>query len=1000
MQESMEKDGNWGGKRKSGNDDSGSKAKKARWKGSRDRLKVCTHEVSVPEGYDEAATKLDPGIHGTLQEPIYTGKPAKEYSFELDPFQKKAVACLERRESVLVAAHTSAGKTVVAEYATAMSFRDNQRILYTSPLKALSNQKFRDFSAMFESMGGKDCVGLMTGEAVINPSANFIVMTTEILRSMLYNGSEILREVAWVVFDEVHYMKDKERGVVWEETIILLPPKTGLVFLSATLPNAREFADWVTSLHGNPCHVIYTDFRPTPLKHYGFPIGGDGLYFLKDGDGDFFPERFGEMMKQLDAGDSIVRANGIEENAQGRWKKKKNPRCATLEARGQLVDIVRVCKENNFLPAIIFCFIKAEAEATAGLLGKVSFNSPKEQEQVGQVFDSALAGLSDEDRDLPSISHIRPLLVNGVGTHHSGLLPIIKEITEILFQESLIKVLCATETFAMGLNMPARTVIFSALFKFDGEVMRQLTSGEYIQMSGRAGRRDVDDVGFVIMMVNSEMSEKNCKAMVSGSSDPLQSSFRLTYYTLLNLLRRVEGTQQTMGDIIKKSFQEFQHRRRVPELKARLKLLEEKAEQISLRVNDAQIVEYNETSKNMAVLENEIMRESKEGCMAFLRPGRLIKVKEWGWGVVMSVIAEWGSSTVFKKTHLVDTMLCCDRYSDEKPNARPLKPAALHRDAYTAVLPVPLSMIDRISTLCVDLPGDLRTQQTRRPVLKNLCSLVAIHREKIPTIDVCTQLHVTDPLVLPKVKELADLKSKKVSNPVHKVMQDSHGSSAVEKKVNMHLEAEELKEKIAGSFFGEFCEEAKAMTAVLRRLGHVNASDVVQLKGKVACEIDAGNSLICVELLFDGVFDTLDIPSSVSIATLLLQMSERSFDDIKNKRVLAEPFSKVMRTVEMIADVCIECKQDIDKEKFMELFNPCLMDVMYAWSKGESFVKVCDMTEVFEGAIVRGARRLDELLTQLREGASVMGNHALAKKFSDCCVSIRRDVMFSPSLYV
>lgn len=235
--------------------------------------KLCVHEVGLPEGYEESQNGLDPQLYGTVAKPNYKGEMARSFPFELDPFQSLAVSCLERHESVLVAAHTSAGKTVVAEYATAMAFRDNQRVLYTSPLKALSNQKFRDFTELFSGSDGPDCVGLMTGDNTINPSANFIVMTTEILRSMLYRGSEVLREVVWVIFDEVHYMKDRERGVVWEETIILLPPEVRMVFLSATLPNAGEFADWISSLHSQPCHVIGTDFRPTPLQHYGYPIG-------------------------------------------------------------------------------------------------------------------------------------------------------------------------------------------------------------------------------------------------------------------------------------------------------------------------------------------------------------------------------------------------------------------------------------------------------------------------------------------------------------------------------------------------------------------------------------------------------------------------------------------------------------------------------------------------------------------------------------------------------
>ena len=210
---------------------------------------------------------------GKAQPPV---TPAKTYPFQLDVFQQEAVNCLENKESVMVAAHTSAGKTVVAEYAIAMALRDKQRIIYTSPIKALSNQKYRDLQDEFKD------VGLMTGDVTINPHASCMIMTTEILRSMLYRGSDVSREMAWVVFDEVHYMRDRDRGVVWEEAMILLPDSVRLVFLSATIPNAREFAEWICRIKHQPCHVIYTDKRPVPLQHYLFPSGGDGVYMVVD----------------------------------------------------------------------------------------------------------------------------------------------------------------------------------------------------------------------------------------------------------------------------------------------------------------------------------------------------------------------------------------------------------------------------------------------------------------------------------------------------------------------------------------------------------------------------------------------------------------------------------------------------------------------------------------------------------------------------------------------
>jgi len=273
-------------------------------------------------------------VHGTLSSPEFNGEMAKQYPFKLDPFQSVSIACLERNESVLVSAHTSAGKTVVAEYAIAMAFRDKQRVIYTSPLKALSNQKYRELSQEFTD------VGLMTGDVTLQPNATCLVMTTEILRAMLYRGSEVIKEVAWVIFDEIHYMKDRERGVVWEESIIFLPPAIKMVFLSATMSNATEFAEWICSLHKQPCHVVYTDFRPTPLQHYVFPIGGSGLYLVVDENGQFREDNFGKLQ------DSFSKQNNQLDGRKGGGPKASGRIAKGGSASGNS-DIYRIVKVGS-----------------------------------------------------------------------------------------------------------------------------------------------------------------------------------------------------------------------------------------------------------------------------------------------------------------------------------------------------------------------------------------------------------------------------------------------------------------------------------------------------------------------------------------------------------------------------------------------------------------------------------------------------------------------------
>ena len=430
--------------------------------------------------------------------------PAKTYPFVLDPFQQTAIDYVEKNESVLVAAHTSAGKTVVAEYAIAKSLRDGQRVVYTSPIKALSNQKYRDLQEEFED------VGLMTGDITINPSATCLVMTTEILRSMLYRGSEVMREVAWVIYDEVHYMRDKERGVVWEESIILLPHKVRFVFLSATIPNAKQFVSWIAKIHHQPCHVVYTNYRPVPLQHYIFPQGGEGLHLVVDEKGKFREANFNKAMSMLQGGggmdgaiaDSMLDSGGGKGGGRGQKRKRgaggKGP-------NNDLHRIVKLIMTRNLNPVIVFSFSKKDCEKYALELKREDYTDEVEKDLISQVYSNAIESLAEDDRKLPQVEALLPLLKRGIGIHHGGLLPILKEIVEILFSEGLIKCLFATETFAIGINMPAKTVVFTNTRKWDGKEIRWVTSGEYIQMSGRAGRRGKDDRGIVIQMMDEKM---------------------------------------------------------------------------------------------------------------------------------------------------------------------------------------------------------------------------------------------------------------------------------------------------------------------------------------------------------------------------------------------------------------------------------------------------------------------------------------------------------------
>ena len=496
--------------------------------------------------------------------------PAYHFPFELDNFQKQAVLHLERNECVFVAAHTSAGKTVVAEYAIALAAQNMTRCVYTSPIKALSNQKFRDFREKFED------VGIITGDIQLNPEASCLIMTTEILRSMLYKGADLVRDIEWVIFDEVHYVNDAERGVVWEEVIIMLPSHVKLVFLSATTPNTVEFSDWIGRTKRKPVYVISTLKRPVPLEHYLFTAAGGKakMHKVMSSSKEFLMSGHAAAAKALTTSKSAKRGGG-RGGSGGRRGRGRGGRGGSGRAqKGQLRKLVEALKTKELLPTVFFVFSKRLCETCAHELSGVRLNSSGEQGKVRAFAASALSRLQGSDRQLPQVLRTIESAERGVGVHHGGLLPILKEVVEILFSRGLVKVLFATETFAMGVNMPARAVCFYSTRKHDGREFRDLLPGEYTQMAGRAGRRGLDAVGTVILALwgpDAPLSSDMHK-MLKGKATKLESQFRLTYTMILNLLR-VED--MSVEDMIKRSFSEVATQRLVgqhdiPAITARL----------------------------------------------------------------------------------------------------------------------------------------------------------------------------------------------------------------------------------------------------------------------------------------------------------------------------------------------------------------------------------------------------------------------------------------------
>lgn len=487
--------------------------------------------------------------------------PAYKYPFELDVFQKQAIMKLEEHSHVFVAAHTSAGKTVVAEYAIALSKQHMTRTIYTSPIKALSNQKYHDFKEVFKD------VGLITGDIQIDPTASCLIMTTEILRSMLYCGSEVTRDLEYVIFDEVHYITDPDRGYVWEEVLILLPDHVSIVMLSATVPNTLEFANWVGQTKKRKVFVCSTLKRPIPLMHYLYTGSGgkskNDIFLLVNGLNEFSIKGYREAIaaKEKDKPTAAFKSH--------KSSMSLNPK----QEQNMWIGMIDHLKRNDKLPVVCFTLSRNRCDRNLQALQSVDLCTGKESGYNYYFVQKCIQQLKPEDRALPQVLTLQDSLRRGIGVHHSGILPILKEIVEILFQKGHVKLLFATETFAMGVNMPARTVIFDNLRKFDGVESRMLRPAEYTQMAGRAGRRGKDATGTVIMLCKGDVpAETDLRTMILGKPMRLESQFRLTYAMILNLLR-VESV--SVEDMMSHSFMEFGSRTKLPEHKAKLQSVEQ-----------------------------------------------------------------------------------------------------------------------------------------------------------------------------------------------------------------------------------------------------------------------------------------------------------------------------------------------------------------------------------------------------------------------------------------
>ncbi|KAK1252320.1 hypothetical protein MKX08_003507 [Trichoderma sp. CBMAI-0020] len=979
---------------------------------------------------------------------------AREWPFELDTFQKEAVYHLENGDSVFVAAHTSAGKTVVAEYAIALAAKHMTKAIYTSPIKALSNQKFRDFRQEFDE------VGILTGDVQINPEASCLIMTTEILRSMLYRGADLIRDVEFVIFDEVHYVNDYERGVVWEEVIIMLPEHISLILLSATVPNTHEFASWVGRTKQRDIYVISTAKRPVPLEHYLW--AGKDIHKIVDSDKKFLENGWKDAHKAAQskdkapaAGNAIATRGGSQGGNQrggrggnqrggpqqrggrgggggqqrgrggpprashnpGHMGRAGNPggRSTAAQDKNLWVHLVQFLKKQTLLPACIFVFSKKRCEENADALSNQDFCTATEKSAIHMVIEKSIARLKPEDRVLPQIIRLRELLSRGIAVHHGGLLPIVKELVEILFARTLVKVLFATETFAMGLNLPTRTVVFSGYRKHDGHSFRNLLPGEYTQMAGRAGRRGLDKVGSVIIVPpggDDAPPVAELRNMILGEPSKLRSQFRLTYNMILNLLR-VEALK--IEEMIKRSFSEHATQQLLPEHEKDVKLAQAdlaKVKRESCGICDGVVDECHQAAQDYKRLTTDLYKALLR--IAFGRrmftPQRLI-VFNWEGIRTAGILLAEGMSP---KGSFDDPILhvCAIKPLRERRDATDQLPFIPAFRKYLSRLPqgkkrlttknmfVPLSDVECLTRWVLKgvMPEIFQGGSGAEDARDKIQEMCASWDDRWDEMDMAKVRSLPLQEMMEKRVQLAKTMTNSAAVKCPSFLKH-FAMCHDEWLITEHIA--QLKQSLSDQNL-QLLPDYEQRVQVLKELDFIDDATRIQLKGKVACEVHSGDELVLTELILDNVLADFE---PAEIAALLSSFVFQEKTDIEPTLTgnLEKGRDTIIAISEKVNDVqtrlqVIQSSEDSNDFTSRPRFG--LMEVVYEWARGMSFKNITGLTDVLEGTIVRTITRLDETCREVKNAARIIGDPELYQKMQTAQEMIKRDITAVASLYM
>jgi ATP-dependent RNA helicase HelY len=882
------------------------------------------------------------------------------YAFDLDPFQLEAVRAIESGKGVLVAAPTGAGKTVVGEFAIFRALNTGTKCFYTTPIKALSNQKFSELVERY----GSDNVGLLTGDNSINGDAPVVVMTTEVLRNMLYARSNTLNNLSFVVMDEVHYLADRSRGAVWEEVIIHLPESVTIIALSATVSNAEEFGRWLATIRGET-EVIVEEVRPVPLWQH--VMAGKRLYDL------FIDDSQHEVNPELAAlARNSAHASASRSQSKYGSKGRGAPRRTSLTPRRS--DVVALLEAEVLLPAIYFLFSRAGCDDAVEqiLASGLRLTSTVEREKIRHQVLEQTRDIPDEDLAALGFSDWIDALERGVAAHHAGALPRFKEIVESLFQQGLLKVVFATETLALGINMPAKSVVLERLVKWNGDAHVDLSPGEYTQITGRAGRRGIDVEGHAVVLWQQELDPKSLAGLASTRTYPLKSSFRPSYNMTVNLVGSI-GTERAR-ELLETSFAQFQADASVVGLATELRKLEEAKAGFfdSMQCHLGDFEQYSALRYEISVAERQdsrqVVRQRRDFGESQLRT---LKV---GDVVILSAGKKAGPAVVVSPAINSDKVEPRPMVLTGDRQVRRLN----HHDALADLTPigrirVPKSFSSRDAHMKKNLASQVREmgQQASDPKRRGKKS------------------HEVNPLV-------QDLRDQMRAHPCHGCDEREAHARWGERYQKTESQYQEVSSRMKGRT-NTIARRFDRLCSVLGDLEYLvkdpRGEWQVTQRGDLLKGVYSENDLLIAQTILAGVLDELDPPTLAAVCSTFVYESRRGDSD-EAPSVPGGPTQKALDDIHEIWGHVEGIEHDHKVHESRNL-DAGLAWALYRWAKGATLMKILTSNDVTAGDFVRWVRQVIDLLGQIVAVTPVdSALHANAMAAIDLC---KRGIISYPS---